>query len=350
VRSVLDLVALGSLADVVPLSTQNRILAKNGLLVLAQGHRPGLAALKEAAGFERNAALDAGQVVFGLAPRINASSRMAHGQLALDMLLAKDVETARPLAAKLDKLNQERRSEEARILEQALAQADEQLDKVGLVLFGEDWSPGVIGIVASRVVEAHYRPTVMLCQDQGVVKGSGRSIPECDIHGSLVECADCFQRFGGHRQAAGLTLNPGALASFRTLFNEAVVRQLGPAPIVPRLRVDRTLPFKDIDFTLLKELELLEPHGMGNPRPVFASPPVRVREARFFGRDKAHANLELRDETGGVTLRGKAWRKAKELPADLRDSLLRVAFTPQIDRYNGLAAIDLHIRDWNRES
>ena len=343
-RRFLDLVALGTLADVVPLSGQNRILAKNGMLLIAEGRRPGIAALKEVSGFALNAALGTGQVTFGLAPRINAAGRVGDAYQALDMLLAPDIETARPLAKKLDALNLERRKEEERILELALQQAEEQRQRLGLVLYGPDWHQGVIGIVASRVVEAWYRPTLILCDDNGHLKGSGRSISEFNLHGGLQDCADILNGFGGHRQAAGLTLEQEALEPLRQRFHDAVRTQLGDTPLEPRLKVDSELGFGPLDYTLLKELEMLQPFGIGNPEPVFASPELTVRHCSTFG--KKHVALDLTDPASGITLRAKAWRMAGKINADIVGGPMRVAFSPKIDTYNGVASIDLRLKDW----
>ena len=344
-RRFLDLVALGTLADVVSLRGQNRILTKNGLLLLCKAERPGIAALKEASGFAAGAFLEGGHVGFGLAPRINAAGRMGHAQTALDMLLAPDMATATPLAKTLDELNRDRRRLEQTILEEALAQAENWPEMAGLVLCDPEWHSGVIGIVASRVAETRNRPTLMLCEENGRLKGSGRSAGEIDLHTALGACSELLLGFGGHRQAAGLRLAQENLDSLRLRFHEAVASQIGDAFPEPCLSVDGELGFGEVDFTLLKELELLQPFGPGNPEPVFVSPPLEVRGRRVFGTN--HAALDLRDDAAGVTLKGKAWRRADDLPRDTVGKRMRVAYTPKIDRYNGLASIDLQIRDWD---
>ena len=344
IRRYLDLVALGTLADVVKLNGENRILTKNGLLLLAEAARPGVAALKEAAGFAPKAALGAGQVVFSLVPRINAAGRMGQAQTALDLLLAPDLETAQPLAAELERLNGLRRREEDAILEEALRQAEEHLSRLGLVLYGPHWHAGVIGIVASRVVEEHYRPTLILCDDGERLKGSGRSIREFDLHAGLLACSDVLLGFGGHRQAAGLSLSPDNLEPLRKRFHQAVAAQLGDAPLTPSLPVDGEMGLQAVDYGLLKELDLLQPYGPGNPEPVFVSPPLNVRRVSFFG--NGHVKLELHDQAAGVTLRGKAWRQADSFPPDAAGKTIQTAFSPKLDTYNGVASIDLTIKDW----
>ncbi|MDE7064904.1 MAG: DHH family phosphoesterase, partial [Desulfovibrionaceae bacterium] len=198
-RDVLDLVALGTLADVVRLSGQNRILVKNGLLKIAQASRPGIASLKVVSGFNAAASLGGGQVVFSLAPRVNAAGRLGEAGLALRLLRAATHEEAAPLAQELDLMNTRRRSEEERIHKEARVLAAAQEHRAGLVLHGNDWHPGVIGIVASRIVDEFYRPTLILCDDNGSIKGSGRSVQEFDLHAGLSAISDVFLGFGGHR-------------------------------------------------------------------------------------------------------------------------------------------------------
>lgn len=346
IRALLDLVALGTLADVVPLSGVNRILCKNGLLLIAEGARPGMAALKEAAGYAATASLTGGSVAFNLAPRINAAGRMGRAQVALDCLLAPDKTTAAPLAGQLDEMNRERRAEEERILEEALAAAA-GLPELGLVLCGEGWHEGVIGIVASRVVEAFHKPTVVLSRENGSgrCKGSGRSVPGFDLYQGLTRCAEVLTRFGGHPQAAGMTLEEVHLERFRQLFHGAVLEQLGPEPPGPRLHVDGNLSFAEVDHLLLRELELLQPFGIGNPEPVFVSPPVEVLSRKAFGQDHRHVRLMLRDKAAGLTLRAKAWRMGEHIPESVVGSRVRLAFVPRIDSYGGLPTIELELKD-----
>ncbi len=360
-RQFLDLVALGTIADVVGLTGQNRILVKNGLLLIKEARRPGIAALKVYSGYDRLAELGAGQIGFGLAPRINAAGRMADPGVALELLLARDLDQANPLASLLDGLNAQRRTEEQGILEEALAQAEEQAHRLGLVLAAEHWHPGVIGIVASRVVERHYKPVLMLCREEdgqsAYWKGSGRSVAEFDLHEGLTGLEHLFLGYGGHKQAAGLSMPLENLDALREGFHLAVEAALGPNPLTPTLKLDRELAFGEITHTLLKELELLQPFGMGNPEPLFVSPPVLVKDYRVFGKD--HVKLTLAEQlppaaspTGsaptrpGAHLPAKAWRKATVLTREVQGKLMRFAFTPRIDRFDGIPKIELQVKDW----
>ncbi|QJB54961.1 single-stranded-DNA-specific exonuclease RecJ [Pseudodesulfovibrio sp. zrk46] len=348
-RSLLDLVALGTIADVVRLTGMNRVLVKNGLLFIKEAKRPGMAALKVVSDYERGAELGAGQIGFNLAPRINAAGRMGDPGKALKLLLSKSFDDAMPYAEELNSINMERRRQEQEIADQAFAQAESMKDQAGLVLYGEDWHPGIIGIVASRVVEKYYRPTLILCrtEDGELIKGSGRSISEFDLHESLKNISTILNGFGGHKQAAGLSILPENLDALREQFNEQVIDKLGPEPLTPTLKLDKELPFADISNTLLNELEMLQPFGMGNPEPVFASAPVTVAEHRTFGREREHVKLVLADDVTGARLPGKAWRMAEKLGREIEGRVMRFAFTPKIDRFRGVPKIDLRIRDWN---
>ncbi|MFP4212842.1 MAG: single-stranded-DNA-specific exonuclease RecJ [Desulfohalobiaceae bacterium] len=343
-RQYLDLVALGTIADVVELSLENRILVKNGLLVLQEAKRPGIFALKEASRLPPTAPLGSGQVGFSLAPRLNAAGRMGETELALDLLLAPDLSTARPLAAQLDKLNQDRQKQEQGILQQALEQAEQQKDSPGLVLYATDWHPGIIGIVASRVAERFYRPVLILTRDGQGIKGSGRSIPEFDLFQGLKDCEPCLSTFGGHHQAAGLSLETDRLQELKQLFPQAVTAQLGQVLPGPSLQLEARLGLNMVDLQLVQELDLLQPFGPGNSRPLFCSPALKVQKYKVIGQN--HVSLQLRDEKAGVSMPGKAWRQAKQLGPEVAGGNLQLAFTPQLNHFNGLTSIDLVIRDW----
>lgn len=345
VRELLDLVALGTLADVVDLGGQNRILVKNGLLKIAQSSRVGLAALKAACNFSPTAFLGAGQVVFTLAPRINAAGRLGSSKAALELMLTRDRKRAAELAAELSRLNAERREEEERILKEATLQAEEQAlaGRVGLVLHSAGWHPGIIGIVASRVVETLHRPCVVLSTVDNFLKGSGRSVPGFDMHQAFFACSDLLLGFGGHKMAAGLSIEPGNLEDFRLRFDALASGGLGGEPVAAECLLDGELDFAGTNFQLLKELEMLQPFGMGNAEPIFVSPPVRVKNMR--GRP-GFMLLELEDEINRITLNAKAWRQMADMPQTLKGKRIRIAFTPRIDRYNGAASIELRIKDW----
>ncbi|MDR2892645.1 MAG: single-stranded-DNA-specific exonuclease RecJ [Deltaproteobacteria bacterium] len=347
IRNLLDLVALGTLADVANLSGDNRILVKNGLLVLAEARRPGLAALKASSNYAPNAALGAGQVVFTLAPRINAAGRMGRSDVALRMLLTENRDEAASCAAALESMNAQRRSEEDLIIREAREQAARfvKSGSLGLVLYQPDWHMGVIGIVASRVVEEFHRPTIILCNNHERIKGSGRSVEDFDLHAALGECADLFLSFGGHKMAAGLTIAYENLAPFRERFDAEVRKSFGDRPPPTKIKTDGELSMTQImDFTLLKELEMLQPFGLGNAEPVFVSPPLLLREVR---NRPGLSILDVLDEESGISAKAKIWRPREDLPQSSKGRRLRLAFSPRIDRYNGAANVEIRVRDWH---
>lgn len=349
-REYLDLVALGTLADVVELTGQNRILAKNGLLALGSGKRPGIAALKSVCNQSPSAMLEASQVVYMLAPRINAAGRMGKSDIAVELMLTEDRDKAARLARELDSLNMARREEEKDIMAEAVEQGKAQVaaGRMGLILHAPHWHPGIIGIVASRIVEILHRPAVVLCSERGAIKGSGRSVADFDLHAALTACSELFVAFGGHKQAAGVTLAEENLAKFVERFDAIAKQELGGEAKPPAVSIDAELPFGDAaDFTFLKELELLHPFGPGNPEPVFLSPPVIVKSVQT--RNGGLNLTEFTHKDTGITLRGKTWREHLALPAAMKGKTVRLAYTPHIDRYNGVASVELKLRAWKPE-
>lgn len=344
-RQFLDLVALGTLADVVELTGQNRILVKNGLEILQEGKRPGIFALKEVCGYKPTAVLDEDRVGFGLAPRINAAGRLGHAETALQLLLAEDLSSARELAKELDSYNTQRRKIGREIFEQAQNMAKEQADQCGIVLYDPNWHEGVIGIIASKIAETYYRPAIVLTNDEsGGLKGSGRSIPEFHLHEGLIQCKNLLTGFGGHSQAAGLRLHADSLNDFRQRFDSVAGQSFAHLAPKPTLLVDATLGFDQVDFDLLKELDLLAPFGPDNPKPVFMSPQLVVRHRKAVGTE--HVFLDLRDNQAGVTLRAKAWNQARALPPSVAGKTMRLAYTPKFNEFNGITSIELVLRDW----
>lgn len=346
IREYLDLAALGTIADIVELNTTNRILVKNGLLCLGEARRPGIFALKEISKLPPTAPMGSGQVSFGLAPRINAAGRMGSPEEALKLLLAPDLSTARPLAAALEKHNQERRRVEKKTIEEAAQQAESMPDALGLVLYQQDWHKGIVGIAASRVVEQFNRPALLLTQDGDRLTGSGRSIPDFDLYQGLQGCSHLLLNYGGHRMAAGLSLHETELESLRTVFNKSVHSCFGDCLPPPAVELDAELNLGQVDLTLVQELDLLQPFGQGNPQPVFWSSPLSVKKHRFFGQN--HVSIEVWDREAGINMLGKAWRQAQSMGPEIRGAEIQLAFTPRLNHYNGLTSIDLQIKDWRK--
>jgi single-stranded-DNA-specific exonuclease len=291
---LLDLVALATVADVVPLIGENRILVRHGLKLLATTRWEGLRALIRVAGLaERD--IRATHLGFVLGPRLNAAGRIGDAADGLRLLLTDDPVEADRLARELDSLNVQRQAMDQRMLEEALAQverdADPELD-LGLVLVSDDWHPGVVGIVASRVVERYGRPAVLVAFEGDVGKGSGRSISRFDLHGALGECADLLERFGGHHMAAGVTVRRENLEAFRARFAEVARRRLRAEDLAPEQRIDLVIPLSELTPEFERLCRHLEPCGMGNPGPVFGVRGARLTRPRKVGSSQLKGVLE----------------------------------------------------------
>ncbi|WP_456325423.1 single-stranded-DNA-specific exonuclease RecJ [Desulfonauticus submarinus] len=345
IRLFLDLVALGTIADVVELSRVNRILAKNGLLVLSESKRPGIIALKEKSGLNGKKNLGSGDIGFILAPRINACGRLKTPKPALNLLLTPDINEAKLLAEELDALNNERRTIEENILEQALSQAKKLLPASGLVLFSPGWHEGVIGIVASRIVQEFYRPCIILTQEENLLKGSGRSIPEVNLYEILEKTSPLLEGFGGHKMAAGLKLKKENLLQFTQNFTQTIEQYFGDK-FSPTLNLDAEVNFNALTPSFLKELDMLQPHGPGNPKPLFLSPPLKVRAQNFFGSEENHLSLLLRDEKSNLNLEGKIWRQGQKYKnQNFINHQIRLAYRPTLNNFNNLLSITLQIEE-----
>ncbi|MDR0966620.1 MAG: single-stranded-DNA-specific exonuclease RecJ [Myxococcales bacterium] len=293
-RDYLDLTALGTIADVVPLTGVNRILVRHGLDVIGQAPRPGVRALKKASGYEAQSAMSAGQVSFRLAPRINAVGRLDEAMPGFDLLTTTSPDRARELASRLDTANAERQNIEQRIFDEAMAQAQAQCDRGcrTIVVAGEDWHKGVVGIVASRMVECFHRPSIVLALEGESGTGSGRSPDGVHLAEALARCSAHLTRHGGHSRAAGLSLDVTSLDAFREAF-EIEAGQLPPEAMVPACRIDTwTLP-EELDMSLAHALKRLEPFGMGNPEPVLALKGVHAQSRLIPAKRGGSSHLKL---------------------------------------------------------
>jgi single-stranded-DNA-specific exonuclease len=292
-NSLLDLVALATIADLVPLTGENRVLAHYGLKRLASAPGVGLHALLRVADFDPGD-VTAGRVGYQIAPRINAAGRIGEAGDALQLLLTDDEAQARDLARRLDDLNRERRDEDARTVDEALAQLADSFDPMehfGLVIAGEGWHPGVIGIVASRVAERVHRPVVMLALDGDRARGSARSIPGFHLYDALSACSGHLERFGGHKQAAGMDLRASEIPAFRDAFNDESRTRLTQDLLRPVLRPDIDVSMEEADLQLAHWLGYLGPHGMGNPGPLLRARAVGVEEPKIVGSGHLKARL-----------------------------------------------------------
>jgi len=345
-RRHLDLVALATIADVVPLLGDNRTLTIAGLRALARTQKPGLQALMKVAHVDA-AVVDTGQVGFRLAPRINAAGRLGHPRAALELLLTDDADEARRLADRLEELNRDRQVVEDKILRAAVAQVEEWPEakrrRQAYVVWGDDWHEGVIGIVASRLVERYHRPVVLLAGGDGPWKGSGRSISSFDLHGALRDCAELLERFGGHRAAAGLSILPEFVEPFADAFAAQAEGLLTPDDLVPTTVVDAVLPRgAKLTLDLCEELRRLAPFGLANPEVTLLAPGCELGELTTVGDGK---HLRFRVQRDGSDAGGAiAFGQGTQLDRYRRVGRYDVAFRLQEHRWNGTVAPQLVVR------
>ena len=345
-RRHLDLVALATIADVVPLLGENRSLVIAGLRALARTQKPGLQALMKVARVDP-AAVDTGQVAFRLAPRINAAGRLGHPRAALELLLTEDRDEARQLADRLEELNRDRQIVEDKILRAAIAQVEEWPEakqrRKAYVVWGDDWHEGVIGIVASRLVERYNRPVVLIAGGEGLWKGSGRSIPSFDLHGALRACAELLERFGGHRAAAGLSILPEWVEPFADAFADQAEGLLAPDDLVPTTTIDAVLPRgAKLTLDLCEELRQLAPFGLGNPDVTLLAPGCELGDLATVGEGK---HLRFRVQRDGHDAGGAiAFGQGVQLDRFRRVGRYDVAFRLQENRWNGTVAPQLVVR------
>lgn len=344
--------AIGTLADVVPLVGENRVIAKLGLELLSKGpHKVGLRALLDVAGLHGKS-IDAYHIAFMVAPRVNAAGRMATADLATRLLLASDdglAAEAQALAQQLDAENTRRREEEQDIVTAARRMVDTDPD-VGahplLVVAGEGWHRGVIGIVASKLVEAYYRPAIVLSIDGGEAHGSCRSIPGFDMLAALESCAPLLQRFGGHKQAAGLQLAAGDVAAFRRAVNAHALDRLGPDDLRPHLHLDGALAFDAITPAVVEQLTAMAPFGMGNPKPLFSAGPIDVVDGPRRLKER-HLKMSLRQR--GRTFRALAWNAVDKEPVIAgAGGALEIAYSLEQNEFNGTTYTELRLSDARR--
>jgi len=336
----LDYVALATVADVVPLTGENRILVRHGLKLLAASRWAGLRALVDTAGLGGQP-LRGGHIGFILAPRLNAVGRIGDANDGLRLLLTDDEREAAALARELETLNARRQAIDQRILDEAIAAADRALgdDERALVLAADGWHPGVIGIVASRLVERTGRPTFLIAWEGDIGRGSGRSIPGFDLHGALQRAGHLLEKFGGHTMAAGLTIRRERFDEFRVAFLAIAHELLSPGDLVPAQRVDLELPLGLVSPDLERLMRHLEPCGPGNPAPVFGVRNARAVGARRVGTN--HLRFLLDDGSGVLPAIGFQW--ADVVPESWLARPLDVAFRLEHDDWQGRAALQARV-------
>jgi single-stranded-DNA-specific exonuclease len=339
-REYLDLVALGTIADIVPLVDENRVFVKYGLEKLSNSTRAGVQALKEVSGV--SGPVSCGQVGFRLAPRINAAGRLEDASLGVELLLCNDPVKAVFIARQLDMSNQERQEIEQSILSDALKAvkaSDRFASMKSIVLASSDWHPGVIGIVASRLVDLFHRPAILIALKEGVGRGSGRSIPGFHLLEALNSCSEQLLKFGGHKYAAGLSIDEQMMEAFVLKFDEIARKLLTDDDLIPILAIDAELSPEAITLELEEMIALLAPFGAGNPEPVFMLKDVTLLEQRIL----KERHLKLRMTAGGATFEAIGFNMSR---GETVPKKLDVAFSLDFDSWNGTKRIQLRMRDY----
>jgi single-stranded-DNA-specific exonuclease len=344
VYGMLDLVALATIADIAPLRGENRVMVRYGLRLLNEAERPGIRAMIRAAGLERKQ-LTAGRIGFILAPRLNAAGRLGSALRGVELLMAPNEETANPIARELEELNLRRQEIDRATLDRAreLVLEMDLPNTFGIVLAEQGWHAGVIGIVASRIVEEFGRPTMLIALDGDEGKGSGRSISAFDLHGGLTACRDLLLRFGGHRAAAGVSISAGRVAAFATMFNEVAASQLSVDDLIPEMRVDLEVPLDEANENLEAMLRHMEPCGIGNPSPLFVSRGVTVLGSpRVVGKD----GLKIVLSANGVQLTALGWGMGPRANEVQAGATIDVAYRLERDDWNGQSRLQARLADF----
>lgn len=343
-KSYCDLVAIGTVADLVPLLGVNRILTKAGLEEMKYRRRPGISALQDISGV-RHETITAEDIAFRIAPRINAAGRISHAKFALDLLCAPDKNTAEKMADTLNDLNQRRQAIEGQIYEHIVDQMESRPDikRHSVLMAGADWHEGVLGIVASKLAARYNRPVVLISTQNGTGKGSGRSIAQIDLFEALSQCSHLLERFGGHRLAAGLSVRPENIDPLREALESAVEKMAPQNGAVSQLTIDSALPFEQITPQLLNELEQLEPFGLENPAPVFWTSAVHVQSAMIF--KQRHRRMRLvQDCTDAPPIGAVQFNLHPETPRP--NFFDRLAFRLQWNHFRGTKEIQMIVEDF----
>ncbi len=341
----LDLVSLGTIADVVPLIGENRILAKYGLRELSRTGKPGLQALIEVSGIG-DKQLTPTHVGFILAPRLNAGGRLGNAERGVKLLLTESKEDALPLAQSLDQENRKRQKIEGKVVEEGISRIKEEVDlqseKV-IVLADESWHPGVIGIVASRLVNKFYRPVILIALDGEGGKGSARSINSFHLFQALKECQDLLLGLGGHSLAAGLTIARGKIQDLREKMNKIAHSLLSKEDLIPKLKIDSQLRLQDINLELIKNLDLLSPFGRGNTKPLFASTGTELIDSPYIVKNN---HLKLRVTEGGPVHEAIGFKMGDKLSQLTgKVSGVDLAYSLEINEWRGTKTVQLHLKD-----
>ena len=335
----LDIVCIGTISDIVPLVDENRVIAKLGLLLVAQTRNPGLKALLKITGFNN---INSTTISFGIAPRINACGRMGNEKLALELFLSNNYEAAEKLAIKLNEYNKKRQAIEKQIYDEAVEIIEqENQDNSGIVLGNDDWSHGIIGIVASKITEKYYKPSILVCYEGNMGKGSGRSIQGFDLHEALMECGDSLEKFGGHEMAVGITIKRENFSKFRdSLERYAKKKQIDK--LVPVIKIDCELMLKEINIDSIKSLQLLEPFGEANQEPLFFIKNLKINSIRALSEGK-HLKVGLREDKYIIDAIGFNMGEFSE--KFMIDDKVDIIGSLSINSFNGVENMQIILKD-----
>jgi single-stranded-DNA-specific exonuclease len=339
IEDLIDLVALGTVADSVSLVDENRIFATFGLKAINHNRcRLGIKAIKEAAGIEGE--IKPGSLPYSLIPRINAAGRLDDASEVVELFLSHDKEVARAMASVLETQNKKRKEIEGEVFQSALSMINPDDLGNAIILSSVDWHPGVIGIVASKLVDMFYRPVFLFAVKDSVAKGSARSIPPLNLYEAIAGCSDLLLGFGGHRQAAGLRLSTENMPSFIARMESIVEKAVSPVDMIPVIEIDAAVKFSDINYGLIKELSLLEPHGDSNRAPLFGSKDIAVLNHKIVGNN--HLKMQLQQNSVHVDTIG--FSMGNEINRIMSASSIDIAFHPGINEWQGMKNLQLNLK------
>ncbi len=337
----LDIVCVGTISDIVPLVDENRVIAKLGLLLIRQTKNIGLRSIMNSSGYSK---IDSNSISFGIAPRINACGRMGKAEEALKLLLSKNINEVTELTTKLNEHNRERQETEKSIFENAIQQIEKEHleENKAIIVGGENWHHGVIGIVSSKITEMYFKPSILLSfEEDGIGKGSGRSIPGFDLHDALMQCTDTIEKFGGHSMAVGITVRKDNFLKFREEF-EQIASKAHIDEIIPIIQVDSKIDVKDINKEMVESLKQLEPFGEGNRMPVFVFKNLKIDSIRALSEGK-HLKLTLKDNNTIINAIGfNMGHLAEEYRIGDKIDVVGVL---EINSFNGVDSLQINMKD-----
>lgn len=339
----LDIVCVGTISDIVPLVDENRVITKLGLMLVKQTKNIGLKSLIVSSGYKK---IDSTTISFGIAPRINACGRMGHAEEALKLFLSKNINEVKDLTKILNEYNVERQSTEKRIYEEAINQIQENHleEKDAIIVAGENWHHGVIGIVSSKITELYFKPSILLCYEDDIAKGSGRSIPGFDLHDALMKCQDTIEKFGGHSMAIGITIKRENFQKFCYEFEE-VAKDSNLKDIFPIIQIDAEFELKDINKDMVKSLEQLEPYGEANKMPLFAFKKLKIDSIRALSEGK-HLKLTLKE--GNTVVNAIGFNMGTLVDNYRIGDKIDIVGVLEVNTFNGVDTLQINMKDMMR--